>query len=580
MPEGGNLKQKISFAVEDIDVLDDLDGSQFATIKIDAFASGNNRHSLYVSEETLKKTAKTILHKPLVWDYNKFMDDAGNHSEYEVPCGFVPKDTPIEFRRMPDSRVMMTVTAKLWKRYSGKLFDIFKRGDRTKSVSVEMEVIEYGDNKELGLTELLDFCYLCITILGDTVVQAIPMAKAEMVEFAVKESASYDEAVKKEFSSDNSSYMAVPEVVKYTAEKALEKHKSLGVGITSVDLATARYLVNNDKISPSKARQIAKYFSSHKNSEELSFSLWGGECCRSWISDVIYVMEFNDNALKFERLTFPYKSEGDMNPALRGINPPISVEQGNAIARQADAIGADKGGWGIAISHFKKTHKVVDGRWVEINPQKEKTKEELSVDEKEEMKKEEMAETPAEEAKESPEEEKAETPEEEKKEDMSLDMNLDLSAMLAMLEDETEEYAQMSQEAKDGKVNYSKLCNAMYTKMCNMKASLDKMSADCETYMSENASLREFKAQTEAKEYAFEVEKVLNEVSETMPKEKVEEAREDSKNFALDSLDAWRNKVKAVAFSYVKNSKKDDGIVRMGMPFANTGEITHSIWKR
>lgn len=63
----------------------------------------------------------------------------------------------------------------------------------------------------------------------------------------------------------------------------------------------------------------------------------------------------------------PYKSIGEINPALKGISPPITLEQANEIARQADGIGADKGGWGIAISAFKKSHIVKDGRWVRKN---------------------------------------------------------------------------------------------------------------------------------------------------------------------------------------------------------------------
>lgn len=62
----------------------------------------------------------------------------------------------------------------------------------------------------------------------------------------------------------------------------------------------------------------------------------------------------------------PYKTREEMNPALKGISPPITPEQGSAIAKQAEAIGSDgeKNGWAIAISNFKKTHVVKDGKWV------------------------------------------------------------------------------------------------------------------------------------------------------------------------------------------------------------------------
>ncbi len=62
----------------------------------------------------------------------------------------------------------------------------------------------------------------------------------------------------------------------------------------------------------------------------------------------------------------PYKSKKDINPALKGIHPPISLAQANEIASQADAIGTDekKNGWAIAIANFKKTHIVKNGKWV------------------------------------------------------------------------------------------------------------------------------------------------------------------------------------------------------------------------
>jgi hypothetical protein len=59
----------------------------------------------------------------------------------------------------------------------------------------------------------------------------------------------------------------------------------------------------------------------------------------------------------------PYPTLKDINPSLKGIRPRIDLEQANQIAAQADAIGAEKGGWGIAIKNFKKTHTVRGGKW-------------------------------------------------------------------------------------------------------------------------------------------------------------------------------------------------------------------------
>jgi hypothetical protein len=62
----------------------------------------------------------------------------------------------------------------------------------------------------------------------------------------------------------------------------------------------------------------------------------------------------------------PYKTIDEINPALKSLKPPVSLEQANAIAAQADAVGDnDKAnGWEVAISAFKKTYTVRKGKWV------------------------------------------------------------------------------------------------------------------------------------------------------------------------------------------------------------------------
>jgi len=61
-----------------------------------------------------------------------------------------------------------------------------------------------------------------------------------------------------------------------------------------------------------------------------------------------------------------YKKIEDLPNGLRGIEPPISVEQANEIAAQAEAIPESEGvsPWGAAINSFKKRYVVRNGAWV------------------------------------------------------------------------------------------------------------------------------------------------------------------------------------------------------------------------
>lgn len=70
----------------------------------------------------------------------------------------------------------------------------------------------------------------------------------------------------------------------------------------------------------------------------------------------------------------PYTKMEEVNPAIRGIKPSVTLAQANLIAEWADAMEAAEDGpespWAAAIAQFKKLYTVEDGKWVK----KESTK--------------------------------------------------------------------------------------------------------------------------------------------------------------------------------------------------------------
>ena len=587
------MNEKLSFAVENIELLEESNKSQFATLKIDAFASGNNSHSLYISENALRESAKTLLEKPIVWIYNKNEDDAKSHGEDEVAVGFIPKDSPIEFRKLSDGRVMCSVIGKLWTRYSGRMMDVFKR-DKSKGVSVEIEVLDKRDVSEYGVPEIISYCYQCITVLGKFVRPAIEGAHAELLSFSRQDKEDYLKILELEFS--NKYYgidFTIPQKVKEEAQRALDAYKEKGNNVTSVSLAMARFLINNEKITPEKIKLMAKFFNRKSASDEFVSGFYGGQAGAKWSRDMYKSIIEAENKLTtyFKKddniLTFPYKSLKDINPALKGIKPPLTLDQANAIAAQADAIGTDekKNGWAIAISNWKSRHKVKNGRWVE-KEKPDSTKnaedaEEISLSEKEgkfvsneeELLKDENLEEEEIREEESPEEREEEVGEESNVE-MSLDGNLDVAAMLKILEAETEDYKNLVEGHKSGNIDYAKLSSMLYEKLCKMSKEYEE---DKTAYLAENTELKKFKSEIEGKQFEFEVESTLNEISDTMPKDKIIECREDSRNFSLDNVDIWKNKVKALAFSYTKDNKPSDGINRIAISWINGSRKENSI---
>jgi len=56
----------------------------------------------------------------------------------------------------------------------------------------------------------------------------------------------------------------------------------------------------------------------------------------------------------------------DVNPAIKGIEPSVTLAQANMIAEWADSIEGDDvdSPWAVAIANFKKAYKVEGGKWV------------------------------------------------------------------------------------------------------------------------------------------------------------------------------------------------------------------------
>ena len=176
------MSKKLSFVATDVRISQERNDAQFATLYVDAFASGHNRNDIYISDETLQRTAWTLLDKPLLWAYDKRSNDAGSHDKAEIPCGFIPSSNNLTFTRTEDGRTMLSVVAKVWKHYSGLLVDFFKRDNSQKPVSVEIEVLD-SNLLDDGVLEITDFAYSGITILGTKIMPAIPGAKALVLNF-------------------------------------------------------------------------------------------------------------------------------------------------------------------------------------------------------------------------------------------------------------------------------------------------------------------------------------------------------------------------------------------------------------
>jgi hypothetical protein len=539
------LEKRITFAVDNAELIGESKDSKFSIISLDFFASGPNHHDTYVSEDTLFKTAETIKNCPVVWKYDPMFDDIGSHDPKETPCGFIPESSEITSRKLEDGRTMLSVISYVWRKYSGRFLEFFKR-DGDKPVSVEMRVYETQGRKD-GLEELLNYEFECVTVLGSLVTPAISLAKATVLQFAKE----YEEDYEKEFSNKYSELdLSIPESIKQNANKALSLYEDCGNGVNSVVLAASRFISKNSVATPEKIRQIHKLLNNYSkkdlsektppSSEYISYLALGGSEGHKWSSDLV---------------------------------------------EQIDEIDARK------LSYFNASQDDNEKKEVETFMEDEKDKQE---EVKEEENKEEMA--VDESKKENEKDEKTEemaaenNKEEKKEEDKEEEKSFDFAELLNAFKEETEEFQAFAAEIAKPETerNYSKAIAYMYSKMSAMKENCAKMSADKEdvekkfaqaeeenkTYMAENESLKKFKADIEGQRFQFSIEATIEAALKkvpNMPKEEIDALREESKKYSMDNVDVWKNLVNAKFFTFAdgKEVKEDDGIMRFALPWNN-----------
>lgn len=535
-------KEFLKFDIESAEIIQEKEDSQFAIARIFAFASGKNLHDLYCSEETLKKTSKSIENCPILYNFEnknwgKF--DFGNHTDPDksLICGFTVPNT-VSFDKIEDgtNRLALFVEGRIWKKYSEKAMEIFSKNPK-KKISVEMALLdskEFSENPEI--TEMLNFEYVGICLLGDSVTPAIEGANMEMISFA-KENKETIEMFNKEFSSkyeESDIDFTIPDSVKNSSKKGLELYKEKSRGGNSVSLSIARSILKSSKITPDKLKRIAKHFGksfenlSDKESDDwIEYQLFGGSSGKKWALSIIQRME-----------------EIDKN-------------------KMSFFSGEDKE---MLHENIKEVKNSMDDE---------------SKEKEQEVKEEEMAVVDPNEKTETPEEEKKESPELEQKEkesgeekEMSLDSYLDTAVAQRFLEEETEDDQEMFAEfAKEDKksVNWAvvakkmfAICQKMSGKGKEFAMKFAEMEEKEKAYMSENAKLKEFKSSIEQSRFEFEVDSTLKEIENSveMSKEELESLKVESAKFSVDNIDAWKNLARAKAFEHTSKKSKKDTIVR------------------
>lgn len=562
------MTKKVLFEIENADIVDENPDSQFAIADLLLFSSGSNRHEMYCSEEVLKQTAPTAYEKPIIFEYDKRFGDFGTHNEKTtIPAGFIVPDTA-EFKRLDDGRLSLHVLGKVWKKYSHEFLSVFKRNKRTNSkLSVEMELTDYEERSD-GLIEMKNFIYAAACILGEFITEASPGANIQLLSFSENDQREYEQAVKEEFAITDFPDIGgtKPIQLKYSKYQEFDYDYAQELKNDYPEIWKKGGKIRGDDVfelwgkarSGSKSQSITQWIKEREawaQRHKYDNNIAGIVACMKWgvtvAKGVDFMKSIVDQEISKERHSAFFADDQEY----------LSLEE--SPKTENEEISMEKDEEKVEKEVFEeKTEET------ETETKEEETKEEMSVETKEE----ECA--VSEEKEESEETEKDEETEEseEKEEEMSLDAYLDVAAMLSMLEAETEQNKEIVYAVENKE--YGKVIAALFAKA-------QEFSTAKNALVEEMSALKEFKNKVETEQKAFAVNSTLKEVEDVMPKDVVESLRQEAEEINFDALDGWKNKVKAQAFSYAKDKKPGDDIVRIALPIGGKDKKTGgSVWDR
>ena len=583
-----SIEQTVNFSVDSAEFvdttqfIDDTNKSLFRKMRIRAFASGENAHTLPVDKEVIERCAYSVYDKPIVWKYNRWLDDAEGHEPDEVPVGFIKEssENPVVFEQI-DNRIFMTVTALIWTKYCGRLIEVFEKAGGFKDVSIEINT-RLEEQKFCDKPIIKDFCVQGITILGEAIAPAVKGCGATLLEFSTDKSKYLDSI---EFADgikiDNSAKSAVSgawsnprrklfnPIVKASNKRALLKEAYLVGNFSSKEPEITKFKYPHHVIRDGKLVV-------HKDGVQAAFQRASQQGIVQGNVKAHLLKHYRELGLTTENFSEFGISENDFSLYFADyINQPESgCEQ-----RMEDTI---KNGEEVVENSTEGTTQPIensDGNLAEVdNCDVSPVGVEMQEDNKD-TKTEEVDNSEPEEIKNSEEAEVENSAEcgGETAEKMSDDEHDD--------DNHDDDSDDKQEDNHDDKEENMSIETAM-SKIAEMSDTIARLEADKNAYMaklesmSDYEDLKKFKCDTEermAREAEMsQMESVMSEITEkgfSFSEDDKQKLMSEFKNFS--SIDAWKNYVKAQVFDRADST----GFVRMGLPVPNT-QPSGSIWDR
>ena len=545
------------FSIEDVQLYREQDEDpDFAYVELWALAEGNNSHRNPFSKEVLERDAHTFKGKFIVAKYDKFQNDTEGHELDEIIIGYVPPNEELEFKNKEvDGVEKEFVVAKgvLSKIYAKEVVDLF-RTNNGRTVSCEFScATQYEENEygkaidENGLemdvnNPVLSYHIHGITVLGLKYNPSVAGTEIKVKQFAEK----CEQQSLKQFAEERK------EKLKLVLHPMDKSKGAVDMGDWNGDKA------KNDLLKEKNFKTVAKSVCllledgwEEKKKGALKYPVMN-------LKDGKWV--YNAEGLSSAR---SYGEQHDPSVADKAI----SIQKRLGLYNKEDKEDNMEEEKKLSESESKDTEKDI----VMEEPKEEETKEMAQEDNKEEQPKEmgcdgetkEMSDDDSkDDDKDDEQEDKEDDDDKEKK--FSLDAYVDQVAMLAMLENETEDNKKLADE-----VMKQMSANEIVEKFIQMAK--------------ENAELKIEKEKSDKEKRDKKFSAIMASVKEDLDAKLFSELSEEGKDLTLEQLGAFENKVKAFAYEATKNNqrKEDDGIMRFaGVDNSQNNQDSQDVFDR
>ena len=523
------MENKYTFSVNDIQDVSTDDSDEFAIARIAVLSTKPNSHKVNITRDILMKDGYSVLGKWVIADYDG--TDVTTHTNNTHIIGIVPKDkSAISFVDNDDGTTTMWVDAIISKLYATEVYKLFRQNN-FRNVSVEMATSNDTELED-GSIDIDGLNIYSICVLGLMVAGSCPDANMSIIRFSEENAKEYYNV--KHFSLKQLAEKRNEElkVVTHPIDKS---KKAVDMGSWDGDKAKDDLLKekNYNTLAKSvcllledgwedKVKGALKYPVMNLKNGKWVYNAQGLSSARAYGEQ--HDPSIADKAISIQKKLGLYKdNDKEENMENKEMNFSDSENKEKDIIMDEKEMSKEKD---MACDDNKEM-----AAESEDEKLKDEKKEEDNIkDEEKEM----SAESEDEKLKEEKEEEKDIAKTEKK---FSLDAYVDSSAMLVMLENETEEF-----KALADKVTKEFSANEIVENFIKMAK--------------ENAELKAEKEKIDNEKKDKKFASIMASVKEDLDEKTYAELSEEGKTLSFEQLGAFENKVKA--FAYEATKKKDN----------------------